>query len=1278
MGREVVKIIDNKNITLFNYTKKLFKNSKQVKIAVGYFFLSGWDTIKNLLPENPPHDYLKIIIGDETDQTTAKTLKTAHLKLKSQVLESITESSNKEALEKLYELLRNNKLNIKIYTNGKLHAKLYLFLEHPEELDTEHGVSPGVAIVGSSNLSRPGFTTNKELNVSLTDREAILDLNKWFEDLWINSEEFREELLKVIETYLTSSKDARGQTIQLGKLVTPRELFKILVWRLFDGRIEPIQKKDILAEFQHIGVVNAIDIINKYNGVIVADSVGLGKSFIGATIIEEYIMGKLEHWNPEHYGFKKERKALLILPPSLIPQWEHLLFKSDYFFSKSDAIIPKRKTSKKYTDKYIVYEIYQETENNRKKLGEVGLLSLGIFSNMSKKDVKKLRLNYEYDIVLIDEAHKFRNRLTNRWRNARLLRFKIYDKNSKINYQNKFILLTATPLNNTIWDIYNLIKLFSDDMFTPFKQRGINVTQLFQEFKDVKRMWKENPKNSRQLHIKAQEIKEKVLDEIMILRTRKYIKETFGKGDTIKVGDKMLSFKEPEPETIYYNDIPSYSKYKKLIKSLESLFENIKFAYTRIYTSGFVVIGNSASSLYEEKPEDAESEFKKVPLDTVLKILLSKRLESSVYAFEKTLDTMFNKSMSFYKILKKFSHKMNTLTTEQFIKELDKIGDNLLAIARKEDIEKIIEEEDITLEENTNNSKEPKNYQLPPKLRMLVNFLNKGTEESKEKIQLPQIIYTNQFYKFLKENPETVKFIKTGIEKFVEEIEHDYNIMRKIKNKLNTLKLTDKKGNPIIVGYITEEDGKYPIYAYKDPKLEKLKDTMYNDVRGMKYIIFTQYKDTAHYLYYNLLPWINDQKRTLSYLFDTRRNRLKIDLVTGDLPIESKERIIKQFAPEANGGWTEVEKHGELMVLISTDSLSEGVNLQDANGVINYDLPWNPMIIVQRVGRVSRIGSTKDVFVKNFVPAQEIEMTLGLVAKLQEKIKDITLLVGKEFYIISADEDISIETFGERLKSLAELKLSQLEEASMSEDFKFMKGGMPDIIKTKIELLNYIQDELRLRKEDFEDVLPLINSSTPVYTLISGNRMVSMIEVYRGDDKIKTEIVALVNGELKRLSPEEIVKEFKNLWNAEIVEKSGFALSELMSMLKTLDEKYSKLSKGSESLKQRGFAKKLWNYLKKQEKQVHLLPVQEGVQLVPKSEIKKALDYLSWAELNPQEVKEFKNHLLRIGAIRIKGKTPEPVDLGLIVRGVIDYFDKKIAVHDINRDKYHKIIGWWY
>lgn len=379
--------------------------------------------------------------------------------------------------------------------------------------------------------------------------------------------------------------------------------FKYLAWKWLDGRIEPIERKDVLAEFQVIGVVNAVNMISEHNGVIIADSVGLGKSFIGAAVIEEYIRGKYPAWDPNSNGYNKARKALLILPPSLIPQWEHLLFKSGYFFSGDLAAV---KTSS--DDKFVTYEILTNTPEGYKRIGGVSLLSLGIFSRMSEDDVYAQGLNEEYDLILIDEAHKFRNRWRNRWRNARAMRFK--RKDDPNSFRNKFIMLTATPVNNTIWDIYNLIRIFSDNNFESFKNKGVHITELFNQYKEIKKKWKENPKEEDKLILKAQEIKNKVLNEIMILRTRKYLMERFGKDGKIRIAGKELTFKDPVPDKIEYSNVNSkYQPYWDFLKVVEEEFENLEFSFTKLYTSGYVVL--SASEFREGAKDEEENKTRK-------------------------------------------------------------------------------------------------------------------------------------------------------------------------------------------------------------------------------------------------------------------------------------------------------------------------------------------------------------------------------------------------------------------------------------------------------------------------------------------------------------------------------------------------------------------------------------------------------------------------------------------------------------------------------------------
>jgi len=237
-------------------------------------------------------------------------------------------------------------------------------------------------------------------------------------------------------------------------------------------------------------------------------------------------------------------------------------------------------------------------------------------------------------------------------------------------------------------------------------------------------------------------------------------------------------------------------------------------------------------------------------------------------------------------------------------------------------------------------------------------------------------------------------------------------------------------------------------------KSDKIRDIP--SLNSKKIVIFTQYRDTAYYLYYNLLDWIKKEIDLHVWLKDDN-SRINMALVSGDTETSTKINHIKRFSPESNNGFSVVNKLGSVEILISTDALSEGINLQDADAVINYDLPWNPMVIVQRVGRVNRIGNDKDVYVINFTPSDEIEVIVGILKKLKEKIEDITLVVGKETKILSPEEEISVETFGEKIKDISKLSITDLEGYGISDDFKnFIPEGIPQEQLDEFKLLNYI------------------------------------------------------------------------------------------------------------------------------------------------------------------------------------------------------------------------------
>ena len=226
-GRELAKVI-----------KDQLSQSREAKFAIGYFFLSGFSLVKDDFPDTiDKFPFLKIVMGNETTVPTKEELVegfTLRELFKQKMIEDLQNISLTEEqirnLENLRDFIAKNIIDVKLFEKSRLHAKLYLFLTKPEE---KYG-SPGLAVVGSSNFTAEGLTKNKELNVLLTSREEVLYLNQWFDKLWDEAVEFREDLLKVIEI---SGVLPGSPYPKIGKLVDPVTLFKYLVYNWFDGRI---------------------------------------------------------------------------------------------------------------------------------------------------------------------------------------------------------------------------------------------------------------------------------------------------------------------------------------------------------------------------------------------------------------------------------------------------------------------------------------------------------------------------------------------------------------------------------------------------------------------------------------------------------------------------------------------------------------------------------------------------------------------------------------------------------------------------------------------------------------------------------------------------------------------------------------------------------------------------------------------------------------------------------------------------------------------------------
>ncbi|MFX0172954.1 MAG: helicase-related protein, partial [Candidatus Hodarchaeota archaeon] len=376
-----------------------------------------------------------------------------------------------------------------------------------------------------------------------------------------------------------------------------------------------------------------------------------------------------------------------------------------------------------------------------------------------------------------------------------------------------------------------------------------------------------------------------------------------------------------------------------------------------------------------------------------------------------------------------------------------------------------------------------------------------------------------------KEQEELSIELSETMEESEDPLDLDFSRLKiKIENDLKIINEFEK-----LIEALKEKDGKIP--KYRDIKVLKFfteLEKIYFDGINPKIIVFSQFKDTVRYLNERMKEWLNenpDKKRFV--IFQT---------ITGNTSKELKKKYIGRFAPVANR-YKFDRNESELSFIISTDALSEGVNLQDASVVINYDLPWNPMRIVQRVGRVNRIGSSNQVLVYNFFPDKDLESLLKLLSKLKDKIENVKNLLAKEMQILSDEEDITIDTIGEVIKNTREeTDINILESSSQSSDFsEFVVYGEDQETLEKLTILKVLE---RLGiKEDFYKVLFSKINGSKVFTIANTETLVQYYQIWDRlrDEKLMDYLISMTNGQ-PRLERRSAIIKLLNIEKPDLLE----------------------------------------------------------------------------------------------------------------------------------------------
>ena len=562
-------IIDNRKEKLIDHLRKIFDNSEAAKFAVGYFFLSGFESLIDHLRDITE---IKLLIGNITNRKTIEELSLGYRqqgivqqaidefvyasgsksrKLAEDTSDHIKDAisyidqsdSNEELIITLAGLIKQGRVNVRVHTRGVLHSKAYIFDYKPGAYEK------GIAVVGSSNLTLSGITSNTELNVVVHGNDNHRELTKWFESLWKEAEEFDESLLVTLNTSWALNQ------------VTPYDIFMKTLVRLVEKKLmeekntQIVWQKDypILTKFQKVAVKQAIGIIKQKNGVFIADVVGLGKTFIGTALLK-------------HFQETEGLRPMIICPPSLEEMWDQ------------------------FCETYRI---------------DARILSSGLLSQGDVDLFNDFRYKYR-DIVLIDESHHYRYSDTIKYR--RLQPFLS---------TRKCILMTATPRNNRAKDIYHQMKLFLDENQ---HNLSIDTSTLSEYFNEIE-------KGNRDLR--------SILGQVLIRRTRSHVLKYYSEFDNegkqfIQVADKKNYFPVRELETITYCIDDMYSGlYDEIYARIESL------TYAKYGLFNYVKMEHSDEDPYRQLHQIGKN------LRGLMRTLLFKRFESSVYAFRETVNRLF-------------------------------------------------------------------------------------------------------------------------------------------------------------------------------------------------------------------------------------------------------------------------------------------------------------------------------------------------------------------------------------------------------------------------------------------------------------------------------------------------------------------------------------------------------------------------------------------------------------------------------------------------------------
>ena len=845
-------IIDNRHTTAADYLRGALADADRLSLVSAYFSIYGFEALQGVLTDLAE---VRFLYGDRSSiEDVDPNQESKAFELKDGALSPSHALTQRTLARECAAWVSRHGVQVRAITRSNfMHGKMYL-------ADGDKTAPKG--LVGSSNFTKSGLGAgtagNMEINLAVEEPQVLAELRQWFDEVWDSdkTEDVKAQLL--------------AELARVGANHSPRDVYFKTLYEIFraeiendalkdfEGRVRTLKESAIwnqLYKFQQDGALNAIRRLEDYGGCILADSVGLGKTYTALAAIKYYELRNLN--------------VLVLCPKKLEQTWKR------YQVTEAMASNPFR------SDRF-GYALRAHTDLSRE-------LTDFNWSN--------------FDLLVIDESHNFRNRLGKRYE-------KLLETAIKSGSDTKVLMLSATPVNTKLDDLEAQLGLMTGGEPAKLSSKlGIpNINSTLSKAKEIFNDWQGEradgpaPRSKTTLVDDLGADFKMLLDRVSIARSRKHLTNYYVE-EMARIGDfpKRLKPVDASPHT----DIKGDLSYSQIAKSIEQF-------QLAVYRPSHFMLHASQS--------DRQTQTYLVQM---IKVNFLKRLESSAHSLR--------------------------LTLERTIAKMDRV---LSQVERFETTR--VAGEDAGIDAS--------------------DALDEDTEETLAPIQVGKLEYN---------------LFAMDLARWKAVLRQDRELLARVLGEVREI-------NPSRDGKLAE--------LMRAIRNRHAKPTRSRDgTPNRKLIVFTTFKDTAEYLYCQLGHILD--KAGINYAM------VAGDTVKASIGRSDFQDVLSRFAPDARSV-DGINKEGQIDLLIATDCISEGQDLQDCDRIINYDIHWNPVRLTQRFGRIDRIGSNaQNVQMINYWPTADMEEQIDLKRRVVSRAALVDIAATADYNPLSDDADATAITY---------------------------------------------------------------------------------------------------------------------------------------------------------------------------------------------------------------------------------------------------------------------------